>query len=279
MTHLILGSSGQIGTHMRFVFKASNINFIEFDILKSPEQDLRIANNEKLEKAIGNSDIVHFLAFDVGGSLYMKKYQNSFEFISNNVKIMNNVFDLIKKHNKPVIFASSQMSNMSHSTYGLLKAVGESYTKSLDGLIVKFWNVYGYESDPEKSHVITDFIKMAVKERRIMMRTNGAEKRQFLYGDDCAKCILTLADKYSIIDKSKSLHITSFKWISIKEIAELIGEILPVEEIIASSEVDTVQQGIVNQPDNYIMNFWSPTTDLKNGIEKVITLMKENKDI
>ena len=52
----------------------------------------------------------------------------------------------------PFIFASSQMSNMSHTHRTvLMKRVGELYTKSLNGLIVKFWNVYGIEKDMEKS--------------------------------------------------------------------------------------------------------------------------------
>ena len=35
------------------------------------------------------------------------------------------------------------MSNMTHSPYGILKSIGETYTRALKGLIVKFWNVYG----------------------------------------------------------------------------------------------------------------------------------------
>jgi hypothetical protein len=42
------------------------------------------------------------------------------------------------------------MSNMSYSPYGVLKNVGELYTKSLNGLIVKFWNVYGIEKTMKK---------------------------------------------------------------------------------------------------------------------------------
>jgi hypothetical protein len=60
---------------------------------------------------------------------------------------MANVFGYLKKYNKRFVFASSQMSNMSYSPYGVLKNVGELYTKSLNGLIVKFWNVYCVENE------------------------------------------------------------------------------------------------------------------------------------
>ena len=47
-----------------------------------------------------NSDFIFFLAFDVGGSRYLKKYQNTFDFISNNMRIMENTFSILKKERK-----------------------------------------------------------------------------------------------------------------------------------------------------------------------------------
>ena len=67
----------------------------------------------------------------------------TFEFLSNNIRIMENTFTLVKKFKKPFLFASSQMSNMTYSNYGILKNLGEKYSEILDGLVVKFWNVFG----------------------------------------------------------------------------------------------------------------------------------------
>ena len=97
---------------------------------------------------------------------------------------MENTFTLIKKYKKPFLFASSQMSNMTYSNYGILKNIGEKYSQILDGLVVKFWNVYGIENDLSKSHVITDFILKGLKKKKINMLTNGKKKR-FLYAEDC----------------------------------------------------------------------------------------------
>jgi nucleoside-diphosphate-sugar epimerase len=77
------------------------------------------------------------------------------------------------------------MSNMSQSTYGMLKAIGEKFTHSANGKVVKFWNVYGHEKNEKKFHVISDFIKMAKESGEIRMRTNGHETRDFIYDDDC----------------------------------------------------------------------------------------------
>lgn len=272
MKHLVLGSSGQVGHHLVKILNNNNEEVILFDLINNKEQDLRIHDNKLLEESIRSCDFVHFLAFDIGGSLYMKKYQDTYNFISNNIKIMCNVFEMIKKYNKPFIFASSQMSNMSYSTYGILKSIGEKYTNSLNGLVVKFWNVYGYETDEERSHVITDFIKMAKTNGVIKMRTNGVELRQFLYGDDCAECLLALSKNYNSIDRLSPLHITSFEWNSILEIANIIKSIKECT-IEPSKEVDTIQLDKRNEPDPYILNFWQPKTSLTSGIKQLFNFI------
>ena len=102
----------------------------------------------------------------------------------NNVQIMANTFSILKKNKKKFIFATSQMSNMLFSSYGILKKIGENLTSSLGGLNVRFWNVYGYETDLEKSHVITDFILKSLKTNKINMLTDGIisqkENKRFL---------------------------------------------------------------------------------------------------
>tara|TARA_B110000196_G_scaffold240296_1_gene208735 strand:- start:537 stop:1355 length:819 start_codon:yes stop_codon:yes gene_type:complete len=271
MTHLILGSEGQIGSHLKHFLKQKDYTVLEFDILNEPYQDLRLHSNPLLEQYIKDADIVHFLAFDVGGAKYLEKYQDSYKFITNNIKIMDNVFNLLKKYNKPFFFASSQMAEMSHSTYGVLKSLGERLTKSLGGLVVKFWNVYGYEKDEEKSHVITDFIKMAKHKEEINMRTNGKESRQFLYAEDACECLWLLSLQYPIISRTENLHITSFKWSTINEVADIIND-HSICMINPSDREDQTQMNAMNPPDEYILKYWEPTTSLKEGITKLYDL-------
>lgn len=266
MKYLILGSSGQIGNELSKFLHKNGHTVINFDIENNESQDLRIPN--VIDTHVKESDFVMFLAFDVGGSRYLNKYQHTYEFIDNNTRLMINTFETIKKYNKPFIFASSQMSNMSYSPYGICKSLGELYTKSLGGIIVKFWNVYGEESNLEKSHVITDFINMA-KSGVINMLTDGTEERQFLHAEDCSRCLLKISEKYNEIDRDRNLHITSFKWNSILEIAQIISETIPCK-IIPSKNVDEVQLNKKNEPDDYVLSFWSPEISLKDGINKII---------
>ena len=271
MRHLVLGSSGQIGAHLVDYLQDKGEQVIEYDIEYKNWQDLREVYNPTLESYIDTCDIVHFLAFDVGGAKYLEKNQDKHEFIANNMRIMTNTFELLKNYNKPFIFASSQMAEMSYSSYGMLKALGEKITRDLDGLVVKFWNVYGFETDPKKSHVITDFIKMAKHDGVIKMRTDGTESRQFLYADDACEALLTLAKKYKKLDKTKEYSITNFEWNKVYEIADIL-DVLSSCEIIPADRKDETQRNAMNEPDPYIEKYWQPRTSLKEGIMKLYNL-------
>ncbi len=274
MKYLVLGSSGQIGSPLCKYLKDQGNQIFEFDIVNNEEEDLRINNNVLLSDYIQKSDFVFFLAFDVGGSRYLSKYQHSFDFFDNNVKIMSNTFSALKKHNKPFIFASSQMSNMSYSPYGVAKAIGERYVNTMNGLAVKFWNVYGVEHNLEKAHVITDFIIKAQKTGIIDMMTDGQELRQFLHVEDCSRCLYILSQNFQKLDKIKDYHITSFEWISILDIANIVASQFEDVKVVPAKTKDMVQQDKRNKQNPYILNFWEPKISLEEGIKSIIKELK-----
>ena len=276
----ILGSSGQVGAYLTEYLRNKGHEVNEFDIVNGRHHDLTEIPNPELHRLIMQSHFVFFLAFDVGGSHYLKKYQHTFKFIDNNGRMMVNVFGLLEKYKKPFVFASSQMSNMSYSPYGVMKRVGELYTKSLGGLIVKFWNVYGIEKDMEKAHVITDFIHKGFETGTIDMMTDGTEEREFLYAEDCCEALETVMQEYDSFVSDDELHITSGVSTSILEIARQIqlyfaGEEKEVEIIPASSK-DEVQKDARNVPDTYIKKWWQPKTTITLGIGKVFEAMKHD---
>jgi nucleoside-diphosphate-sugar epimerase len=273
MKYLVLGSAGQIGGHLSDYLKKQGDTVLGYDLASSPAEDLRKPSQLLLDR-MQQADFVVFLAFDVGGANYLKTYQHTFEFVSNNVKIMDRTFDALKQTRKPFIFASSQMSNMSYSSYGILKALGEYYTRSLNGVIVKFWNVYGVESDPEKWHAITDFIRKAQTHGRVEMMTDGREMRQFLYADDCCKALRLLAqpETYAAMSREANLHVTSFEWSTILQVAQLVGEMMHVP-VVPGRSSDLVQKDLRNEPDRFLLKYWKPETSLREGIAHVIKAM------
>ena len=275
----ILGSSGQIGAYLSNYLRTKGHVVIDFDKVETPNHDMTVIPNQYLENAIETADFVFFLAFDVGGSRYLKKYQHTFQFINNNTRLMANVFGLLEKYKKRFVFASSQMSNMSHSPYGVMKRVGELYTTTLKGLTVKFWNVYGIENDHEKAHVITDFIRKGFEEGDFEMMTDGTEERQFLYAEDCCKALETVMESYTDFKPEDPLHITSFSSTSIRRIADeiqgqfrLIGKEVQIKAGLAK---DSVQLDKRNEADTYITGWWLPETGIDKGITKVFDHMKQ----
>ncbi len=275
----VLGSSGQIGAYLTEYLQNKGHQVHEFDLVNTPDEDMTTIPNPLLEERIADSDFVFFLAFDVGGSRYLKKYQHTFQFIDNNARLMANAFGLLKKYNKRFVFASSQMSNMSYSPYGVLKNVGELYTKSLNGLIVKFWNVYGIERDHDKAHVITDFIRKGFETGVIDMLTDGQEEREFLYAEDCCEALEAIMENYNDFTSEDNLHITSFKSTKIIDIASIIcGQFNLIGKydvkVQPSEQKDSVQMDKRNKPDTYLMKWWTPKTTIEGGIAKVFEAMK-----
>ena len=171
------------------------------------------------------------------------------------------------------------MSNMSYSPYGVMKRVGELYTKSLNGVIVKFWNVFGIEKDMEKAHVITDFITKGFETGVIDMMTDGTEEREFLYAEDCCEALETIMGCYDQFTCDDELHITTGVSTSILEIAQNIQTLFKgigkEVKIVPSSSKDEVQKDARNIPDPYIKKWWQPKTSVEDGIAKVFEVMKK----
>lgn len=266
MNILVLGSEGQIGKPVCEFLEKNGHKISRYDIKRTLLEDLR-RHTKPLEVAIQLSDFVYYFASDVGGAKYLESKQDSFEFIRDNLSIMQNTFGALEKYKKPFIFTSSQMAEQPDSTYGNLKLIGERYTKSLGGMFLRLWNVYGKEEDKEKSHVITDFIAQA-KTGKIKCRTNGEEERQFLHVDDFCQCIWKLTQRYNNINKSKSIDVSSFQWTSIKDLADICCLLFSCTAEFTDTK-DQTQKNYRNDPKRDILEIWNPTISIVQGIKKV----------
>jgi nucleoside-diphosphate-sugar epimerase len=273
MKYLVLGSRGQIGLSLCEYLRQQGHDVRGFDIADGAVFDLRRYNNNELRKAMLWADLVYFLAWDVGGSAYLARYQDTYDFVMNNVAIMHTVFNCLAETKRPFVFASSQMASMSYSTYGLTKSVAEKLTQTLGGLVVKFWNVYGVELDPEKTHVVTDFINKARDHGMIRMRTDGTESRQMLHVTDCSRALYVLSERYQDLPRDQEYHVTSFEWHTMLEVAEAVAEHFPGTEIRPAAVQDTVQKDAKNEPDSYILQYWKPEIGLRQGVADIVQHM------
>lgn len=268
--YLVLGSSGQIGSYLVSYLRDRGHYVYEFSRTNDPDQDLRINNNKILNQYMQECDFVFFLAFDVGGSRYLRTKQDTFHYFHNNVQIMSNTFELLERHKKPFLFTSTSISHRLDFPYAFCKTIGEKYTYYLDGLMAKLWNVYGPEISSERSHVTTDFIEQIKNNGKIEMMTDGLEYRQFLYVEDCCDALLTLSDQYDTLNRSKEYHVARFEWNTVLDIAEEISKNFNDAEIIPGKEQDLFKSDVLDHPDPYILQYWKPKISLSDGILKII---------
>jgi len=275
LKYLVLGSAGQLGLALCDYLGKQGHEVLTYDIADNENQDLRIPNHPVLDQLVRDCDFVFFLAWDVGGSVYLARYQDTFEFIQNNLKITTSTFEILHRQNKPFIFASSQMANMSYSSYGLTKSIAEKVTSVLGGITVKFWNVYGVEHDPEKTHAITDFINKAKNTGVINMLTDGTEARQMLHATDCSECLYILSTKYSELPRDQEYHITSFEWTTMLDIANMIAGHFPGTVVEPAQAKDMVQKDKRNEADTSILEYWQPKISLAEGIKNIIDEMSK----
>lgn len=272
MNVLVLGSEGQIGAPFCTALEKMGTQVVRWDKTISRRMNLATYDSDDLDalyQAILSADKVVFLAFEVGGSKFLLDKDKTISYISENVMLMNNVFNMLKATDKPFLFASSQMSNMHHTNYGFLKDLGERYCATMDNAwICRFWNVYGDE-DPNnpKSHVITDFIHMAKTTGAITMRTDGEERRQFLHVDDCTLALVAWTlGQWDSHDRKEYYDITTFEWVSVLEIAEVIADKFNAV-VIKGETKDTIQIGIENPPSDYILETgWKHYIEIEEGI-------------
>lgn len=257
MKILVLGSEGVIGSALCKHLDSIGHRVVHWDIKMGPEYDLtNITNVSKLKDSINSCDFIFFLAYDIGGAKFISNA--GIDFINNNILIMLNTFNQL--NDKKFIFASSTMYNMDH-VYGTLKKLGEEYTKKLNGLSVRFWNVYGPEKSSEKSHVIADMIHKYKIQGYINLMTSGDEQRQFLHADDCAKALTELINHYDdIIKTEKSVDITNFEWTNIKDLAKLICDDVRVTDITITTHDRQ------NEPRPFILKYWKPTITVEEGL-------------
>lgn len=256
-----------MGKNLSLYLKSLGHSVTEFDIARDEKEDLRVPGNRQLSVLLSRTDFVIFLAFDVGGARYLQKVDDTYEFINNNLKIVTNVFEQLYIYQKPFIFASSQLVNNLSLNYGLIKLMGEKLTKSLGGVPIRIWNVYGKEDVSEKSHLVTDLVFQAKSVGRIRLLTNGKEQRQFVHISDCCEAFFKIVENYSELSKVPYIDLTSFEWMSVLDVAKIVQELTNCELSISTEE--GLNYGH-QDPNKLILDYWIPKTTIVDGIKNCI---------
>jgi nucleoside-diphosphate-sugar epimerase len=283
----VLGSEGQIGKPLCETLRSLGYSVSGIDVKLGNHDDLTEIDSCKeyyknTINTITGADFVFFLAFDIGGANYLSTEDCQFDFISYNTKLMNNTFEMLQRGKNPFIFASSMMAARSEqSNYGFLKKLGERYTKSLGGLSVRFWNVFGHQRWDGKSNVVTELVNQVLDSsfKEVRLVSTGDESRDFMHVDDCVVALIAMMNNYEklLSDNPESIHLATGKMTTVKELANMVCNI---HKEVTGEHKDVVCGGestFTHNTKDYLPNskhllgssIWTPQISLNNGLKKV----------
>lgn len=255
--NLVIGSEGFVGRPFCAWLEARGETVIRYDVRRHASEDARQGPLD-----LSDVDRVYVLAWDVGGAKYLYREDVQLRQMEWNVGLLHNLMPQLGAAGVPFLFVSSQLAEDVDTVYGVTKRLGEVWTEQLGGTRVRLWNVYGpVEERTERSHVVSDFVMQAVTGGRITMLTDGTEERHFIHIDDVCRGLHTAMDRRirSVCD------ITSFEWVSVRSVAEMVGEIAGAEVVPGPRPGRTPHTPIAGKIEG-----WWPAVGLREGLRQMI---------
>ena len=265
MSKLVLGGEGFVGKSLVNYFETKGETVKCIDIKSGGEtEDLRYVNID-----FTGVDTVYFLAWEVGGAKYLYRNDVQFNQLSWNLRLLINVFEQLQVNkNIRTVFASSQLAEEINTVYGCTKRLGEVWAKLIGGVSLRFWNVYGPLEEPsDRTHVVSDFVYQAVINKKIQMLTTGEELRQFIHINDICKAL----DMAATSVPGSLFDVTSFEWISVKRIADIIADSTNAEVIPGKIKGSTPITPIYGK-----IPSWQPSVTIEEGLSEMIQVLKKS---
>ena len=246
--YLITGCAGFIGSHLtKTIFKDHDLILVD-DLSEGKLKNLpfnlrkkiikKKIQNLKNIKSLNLKGIFH-LAAQSSVPLSVTDFYNS---SSNNITSSIKVFELAKKFNVPVIYASSSaiygdlpMGNDNKkkfsitSPYAQDKLVLEDYAKmsydvfGVSSVGLRLFNVYGPGQNPNSpySAVIPIFLNRMKKNQPVTIN-GGYQTRDFIYVEDVVKIMILSMNKMQKKKKFNIFNVGTGKSITINYLYKLI---------------------------------------------------------
>lgn len=304
MKILITGGNGFIGSNLAELllnlnheivvidnFYSSKINNIKHPNLSFIEHDIidRIPNLE--------CELIFHLACPASPPVYLKDtlYTLDVNYIGT-----KNVLDFAKSKCIPVIFSSTseiygdpkispQNEDYSgnvyppslRSSYDEGKRVAETLmynyhtNHQIPIQIVRLFNTYGPNMDPDDGRVVSNFITQGLKKQPMSIYGDGSQTRSLCYVDDITSGLNKLMTKWPAY--KGPINLGNDNEMKIIDIADFISESLNIDKNYIYKDLPEHDPKI-RKPDNRkakeILD-WSPKVELKDGIEKTIQYFKK----
>ena len=244
-----------------------------------------IRNKNELEKVISNVDgIFHQAALTVVQESFTKQE----EYFDVNVKGTENIFEIAKKYNIKVVFASSSSiygdskevpinensSKNPINPYGETKLQDEILAKKYSNQGVKiiglrYFNIFGKGQTGSYAGVITKFLKNIELKKPLIIYGQGNQIRDFIHVKDIAEANFTIMTSdigqgfFNIgTGKANSINELASIMIKISNHKEGISYLEPLNGDVKESKADT---SLTMKTFN-----WNYLIDLEEGLKTLI---------
>ena len=292
----VAGHKGMVGSAIIKKLKDKKLN-----VLTVNKNDLDLTNQSQTYNWIkANAPQVIFIAAAKVGGILTNSLNQS-EFLYQNLMIQNNILRSAAENNvQKLIFLGSSciypketeqpikeealLSKPLEKTnegYAIAKIAGLKLCSYLfkehnkDFITVMPTNLYGPNDnfDLTTSHVLAALINKITnaknkKKENVEIWGTGKPKRDFLHVDDLADAVCFLAENYSA---SEPINVGSSKEISIKELAEMIAELVGWHGTFSFNKSMPDGTMLKKLDTSKINNLgWRPKIDIKTGIKQTI---------
>lgn len=302
----VAGHRGLVGSTIVRKLKAEGYT----NLVLRTHNELDLENSIDVEKFFDSEkpDYVILAAARVGGIKANMTYPA--EFLYENLQIQNNVMWSATKHQvKKLLFLGSSCiyplnspqpmkedyffegkPEPTNEAYAIAKISGmklAEYINSehgLDFISCMPTNIYGEGDnfDLESSHVIPALMRRMHEAKvtstpEVVIWGSGKSRREFLHANDLADAIYWLMQNY---DEKQFLNVGTGKDISIKELAELIQEVVGYEGklVFDTTKPDGMPKKLLDVSRINDLG-WHYTTEFKDGLTKTYKWFLEQSEL
>ena len=299
---LIAGSSGMVGRGIVRIAKSQGIT----DIVEVTSKTCDLRNLQKTRELLLDTkpDVVIDAAAKVGGIL--ANSTEPVDFMINNLQIQTNLFSASNEANvRKVVFLSSSCvypklpeqpikeSSLltgsleeTNSAYAVAKIAGMRLIQAYRQQYNRNWisvmptNLFGTFDNfsTTTSHVLPALIRKfhdakVNNDSKVALWGSGKPKRELMEVDEFARALLLIVEKY---DDAETINIGTGKDLSIKEISEIVKEVVGFhgEVVWDESKPDGTPRKLLDISKITKLGY-QPHEDLKTGIAKTYEWFKQ----
>ena len=304
---LITGGAGFVGSHLckRLVKEGNHVVCLDNLYTGRIENIEEIIDSRNFEFI--NHDICHSFSCKVDEIYHLACPASPPHYQSDPIKTLKtsfigslNMLNIAKKLNAKILLASTseiygdpEVHPQSENYWGNVNPIGirscydegkrcaetlfSDYRRmyNIDSKIIRIFNTYGPNMDPNDGRVVSNFINQSIKNKNITIYGDGKQTRSFQYVSDLIEGIIRTMNTDSTV--FGPFNIGNPHEFTIKELAEIIVNMTNSKSQIIYLDLPKddpkKRKPEISKAFEYL-NGWRPKIELKQGLIKTIEYFK-----